>query len=72
MTSRMKRWDELSRVQRVSIVLAGTVQVGLQVAALVDLRRRSADRVRGEKRLWVAASFVNFVGPIAYFLRGRR
>ena len=26
----------------------------------------------GDKRLWVAASFVNYVGPIAYFTYGRK
>jgi hypothetical protein len=48
------------------------VQVGLQVAALVDLRRRPPDRVRGRKAIWAALSFVNFLGPIAYFAYGRR
>jgi hypothetical protein len=47
-------------------------QIGLQAAALVDLRRRPERRVRGDKRLWAAASFVNFAGPITYVLRGRR
>lgn len=70
-TSR-KHWSELSRWQRVGIVIAAVVQIALQVAALVDLRRRPARRVRGDKRLWAAASFVNFAGPITYFLRARR
>jgi hypothetical protein len=29
-------------------------------------------RSNGPRRLWVAVSFVNFVGPIAYFAFGRR
>jgi hypothetical protein len=70
-TSR-KRWSELSPRQRTGILIAAVVQIGLQAAALVDLRRRSAHKVRGGKRFWAAASFVNFAGPIAYFLRGRR
>jgi hypothetical protein len=28
--------------------------------------------VRGSKLYWAAATFVNFVGPLAYFLFGRR
>jgi hypothetical protein len=48
------------------------VQIGLQAAALVDLRRRSDSEVRGDKRVWAAASFVHFAGPIAYSMRGRR
>ncbi len=67
-----KHWHELSRGQQTGIVAAGVVQLGLQAAMLVDLRRRSAKRVRGGKRAWAAASFVNLAGPIAYFVRGRR
>ena len=67
-----KRWSELSPGQRTAIVAAGTVQVGLQVAALVDLRRRPARKVKGAKRMWVALSFVNTLGPLAYFAFGRR
>jgi phospholipase D-like protein len=63
---------DLSGPQRAVIGAAGVVQVGLLAAALVDLRRRPAKKVRGDKRLWVAASFVNYVGPLAYFAYGRR
>ena len=65
-------WAEVSPQQRTAIVIAAVVQIGLQAAALVDLRRRPARRVRGDKRVWAAASLVNFAGPIAYFMRGRR
>lgn len=37
-----------------------------------DLRSRSADEVRGSKRLWRAASALNTLGSMAYFLIGRR
>jgi hypothetical protein len=48
------------------------VQIALLVAALIDIRGRSAGDIRGSKRWWTAALFVNFVGPIAYFLFGRK
>jgi Polyketide cyclase / dehydrase and lipid transport/Phospholipase_D-nuclease N-terminal len=67
-----KRWSELSSRQRTAIVAAGALQVTLAAAALLDLRRRPAEQVRGPKQLWAAAAFVNFVGPLAYFLFGRR
>ena len=67
-----KRWSELSTGQRRSIVLSGVVQVTLLIAALVDIRRRPQEENRGNKWLWTAAAFVNFVGPISYFLFGRR
>lgn len=49
-----------------------SVQVSLFLTALTDIYRRPAEEIRGNKWLWVAASFVNFVGPISYFLFGRR
>lgn len=67
-----RRWSELSPAQRSAIVVLGTVQLSLQAAALRDLRRRPARDVRGPKPAWVAASFINFAGPIAYLRWGRR
>jgi hypothetical protein len=48
------------------------VQEALAAATLWDLRHRPRARIRGSKKLWVAAAFVNFVGPLAYFTVGRR
>jgi hypothetical protein len=67
-----KRWSELSTGQRRGIVFSGVVQVALLIAALVDIWRRSEEEIRGDKRLWTAAAFVNFIGPVSYFLFGRR
>jgi Phospholipase_D-nuclease N-terminal len=67
-----KRWSELSSGQRRGIMLSGTVQVALLIAALADIWRRPEEEIRGDKRLWAALSFVNFIGPISYFLFGRR
>ncbi len=53
------------------MVLAAA-QVSLQAAALRDLKKRPAAQVNGPKAAWVAASFINFVGPIAYFMIGRK
>ncbi len=67
-----KRWEKLSPRQRGGIVVAGAVQLALLSAALVDLWRRPRAQVRGSKRCWAAASFINFVGPLAYFAFGRK
>ena len=67
MASGKKQWKDLSDGQRSGIVVAGAVQIALLVAALVDLRSRPASEIRGPKPAWVAASFVNFIGPVAYF-----
>jgi Phospholipase_D-nuclease N-terminal len=66
------KWSDLTPGQRRAIVAATVVQFGLLGAALVDLRRRPARRIKGDKRVWTAVSFVNYVGPLAYFAFGRR
>lgn len=70
--SKKKRWSERSPAQRRVIVALGAAQVSFQLAALLDLRRRPAAEIRGSKRVWVAASFVNWLGPLAYLTYGRR
>lgn len=67
-----KEWKDLSTGQKRGIVLSGTVQVALLGAALVDIYRRPGEKIRGNKLLWVLAALVNFVGPISYFLFGRK
>jgi hypothetical protein len=67
-----ERWSELSSGQKRVVVLSGAVQLGLLAAALADIRQRPAEEIRGNKMLWAALAFVNYVGPIAYFLVGRR
>jgi hypothetical protein len=67
-----REWKDLNRRQQRGIIAGGAVQVGLLVAALVDVYRRPQEKIRGNKWLWTAAAFVNFVGPVSYFLFGRR
>lgn len=67
-----KTWDDLTPGQQAGVGLLGVVQIGLAVAAQVDLTRRTADQVNGPKALWRAVSLINFVGPLAYFAVGRK
>lgn len=67
-----KQWKDLSAGQRWGVVLSGAVQLALLATALLDIYRRPAEEIRGSKRVWALVSFVNFVGPVAYFLFGRR
>lgn len=66
-----RRWADLSLAARAGIVAVATAQIALQGVALVDLARRPAERVRGPKAAWAVASFVNFLGPLAYLTMGR-
>lgn len=70
--SRRKAWKDLAPAARVRIVVMGLVQVLLLAAALRDLRRRPAEAVNGSKKLWTVLVFINFIGPIAYFVFGRK
>jgi hypothetical protein len=54
------------------LVLVGSIQLVLLVAALIDIRRRPATEIKGGKRLWTALAFLNTIGPIAYFAFGRK
>ena len=69
---RSKQWQDLTAAQKRGIVLLGALQLTLLAAALIDIRRRPADAINGSKRLWTIILFVNFIGPIAYFLFGRK
>ena len=70
-----KRWSDLDPKRREAIKFAAAFELGLKVAALIDLVQRPARDVRGSKGWWAAAiAVVNSAGavPLAYFLRGRR
>ena len=69
---RQKQWKDLSVAQKRGLVLLGALQLVLLAAALIDIRRRPADAINGSKRLWTAVVFVNYIGPISYFLFGRK
>jgi hypothetical protein len=67
-----RRWKDLSRGQKIAVGVVGAAQVTLTAAAYRDLARRPADQVNGTKLAWGLALLVNWVGPIAYFLDGRK
>ncbi|MDV6373279.1 oxidoreductase [Deinococcus arenicola] len=65
-------WNNLSALQKTAIITAGTVQVGLFAAAWLDMNRRLPGQLNGSRTGWRAALFLNFVGPLAYFAKGRK
>ncbi|PTU56402.1 hypothetical protein DBB34_09280 [Sphaerisporangium cinnabarinum] len=67
-----RRWKDLTKGQRIAVGIAGAAQVTLTAAAYRDLVRRPAEQVNGTKLAWGLALLVNWVGPIAYFLDGRK
>lgn len=67
-----QQWDDLSAGRRAGMMVLSVVQISLAVAAWVDLARRPANKVNGRKGVWAVIIGVNYVGPIGYFLKGRR
>lgn len=65
-------WSELSTGKKAGVVAMGTAQMALAATAWRDLAKRSAAEIRGRKGIWAAIIAINWVGPIAYFIRGRR
>lgn len=70
--TQQKKWSDFTSGQQTAIQLGAFLQITLLVAALWDMWRRPVDEIRGDRRLWTVVSFLNFVGPIAYFLFGRK
>ena len=69
---RTRHWSELSDRQQTVLLVAVSVQLSLAATAWADLATRPASLVNGRRDVWAAVIAVNFLGPIAYFARGRR
>jgi hypothetical protein len=67
-----RRWSELNRRSRAGVVGVGVVQVALLGATLADLRRREQDELTAPRWVWCTVAFINVIGPLAYFVFGRR
>lgn len=67
-----KSWKEMSPSAKVGTIVTAFVQLSLLVAAQRDISRRPAELINGPKAAWRAASFVNFIGPMGYFIFGRK
>ncbi len=70
-----RKWRNLSESNRKLIIVVAVAESILKGAALIDLKRRPADQVRGPKWLWAPViAVINSAGvvPISYFLFGRR
>ena len=67
-------WRQRPLEQQLRIIFQAGIQLGLMVAAEYDLRKRPAEQIRGPKRIWAMVCGINYLGlgPIAYFLIGRR
>ncbi len=57
---------------QVGAIGRGLVNVTLMILTIRDIRRRSNDEIKGNRKLWLLAAFAPPIGPIAYFVFGRK
>lgn len=67
-----KTWKEMSPGSKAGTILVGIIQISLLVAAQRDISKRPDAQINGPKAAWRAASFINFIGPMGYFIFGRK
>jgi hypothetical protein len=67
-----KTWSDLTSAQRASVIVSAALQFALAATAWVDLARRDASEINGSKARWATIIAINYVGPAAYFLKGRK
>ncbi|MEJ2711405.1 MAG: PLDc N-terminal domain-containing protein [Anaerolineales bacterium] len=65
-------WPGLNPTSQRLVALAGVFDILLLVAALSDLSRRGPEEINGNKTIWKLVVWVDFLGPGAYFLFGRK
>lgn len=67
-----RKWKDMSTGKRIGVVTGGIIQLVLAGLAWSDLAHRPAKKVNGPKGIWAAVISINYAGPIAYFIGGRK
>ena len=52
--------------------MQGLINLALMIWMIWDIRHRSDDEINGKRKLWMLAAFAPPIGPIAYFIFGRK
>jgi hypothetical protein len=64
--------QRFSPKQRAAVGVLAAAELALKLAAARDIGRRPVDQIRGSKLFWRMSLVVNTIGPVSYFLWGRR
>ena len=71
-----KRWQDLSPATKMRITVQGIAQGIINLLLLIwavrDLRHRPDSEINGNKKVWMLVAFATPIGPIVYFLFGRK
>ncbi len=75
-TDKPTRWPDFSPAKKARVTARGIVQgvanLLLIMWAVRDLRQRPDSELNGQKKFWWMAAFAPPIGPIAYFIFGRK
>jgi hypothetical protein len=71
-TKAPKRWSGFSAKKNSGAFVRGIINLVLVTVAVRDIRRRRDDEIKGKRKFWMFAAFAPPIGPIAYFLFGRK
>ena len=75
-TRKRKRWQDLSPAAKTRITAQSIEQAVTNLLLLVwavgDLRRRSDSEINVNKKVWMLVALATPIGPIIYFLFGRK
>ena len=67
-----QRWSDMTPQQQTGLLVATSIQFALAATAWADLAKRPESQINGRKVVWGFVIAINWVGPIAYFIWGRR
>ena len=67
-----QKWSDLSSRRKTGMLVAASVHLALAATAWTDLARRPAEAVNGPKAMWAVLIALNFIGPLSYFVFGRK
>ncbi|MGY2078451.1 hypothetical protein [Modestobacter sp. SYSU DS0657] len=70
--TRIPPWADLTPRQQALVLALASVQLSLAATAWADLATRPAAEVNGGKARWALVIAVGWIGPLAWFRRGRR
>ncbi len=65
-------WNDLSTPQRLVVAALGTAYAGSVAAAHIDMTQRGSIRTNGPRPLWRIVTLAPAIGPVLYYLKGRR
>lgn len=69
----MTDWNQLSPTMQTVVLVVGAVQVLLWIVALISWARTPAERMSLPRVAWLLIILLaNGIGPIAWFVAGRR